>query len=138
MSTPRLTVIVPTFNRPKKLAATIACYQRQTLPACDYEIIVVDDGSSPPVCLPANTGPAPCEVVRLDQHPGGRLGARSQYSQRGGRSGQYQYVSGEFRQDQNSKKPRSNFANGSARTRTGDARSQCEWHARPDLNWALV
>ncbi len=44
-----ISVIVPTRNRHEKLLKTIGCLQRQTLGAEDYEIIVVDDGSTPPV-----------------------------------------------------------------------------------------
>lgn len=41
---PRVTVVIPTFNRPELLAPTLSCLTRQTLP--DVEVIVVDDGSA--------------------------------------------------------------------------------------------
>lgn len=44
-----ISVIVPTRNRHEKLKRTIECLQKQTLNAKDYEIIVVDDGSTKPV-----------------------------------------------------------------------------------------
>ena len=46
-----VSVIIPTFNRPEKLAATVRCLREQTLPPSDYELIVVDDGSEPPAAL---------------------------------------------------------------------------------------
>lgn len=44
-----LSVIVPTRNRYEKLLKTIESLRKQTLNAEDYEIIVVDDGSTKPV-----------------------------------------------------------------------------------------
>jgi glycosyltransferase involved in cell wall biosynthesis len=46
---PRVSVVVPTRNRPAALALTLDALRRQTLPSVDYEIIVVDDGSTSPV-----------------------------------------------------------------------------------------
>lgn len=43
----RVSVVVPTLNRPALLLETLASLLRQTHPPC--EIIVVDDGSDPPV-----------------------------------------------------------------------------------------
>lgn len=63
----KLSVIVPTYNRPKKLGETVACFLDQTVPAADYEIIVVDDASAPPVVLPAPVpGQAQCSLIRFD------------------------------------------------------------------------
>ena len=63
----KLSVIVPTYNRAKKLAETIACFLDQTVPATDYEVIVVDDASVPPVVLPEPvTGGAHCSLIRFD------------------------------------------------------------------------
>jgi glycosyltransferase involved in cell wall biosynthesis len=42
-ATPRLTVIIPTLDRPEMLAPTLATVMRQTLE--DLEVIVIDDGS---------------------------------------------------------------------------------------------
>src|SRR5262245_55618980 len=63
----RLTAVVPTFNRQAKLDDTLYCLQRQTLPANDYEIIVVDDGSTPPAVLPEPTGGASVSLIRFDE-----------------------------------------------------------------------
>jgi glycosyltransferase involved in cell wall biosynthesis len=45
----RMSVVVPTRNRPHQLRETLDGLLRQDLSTDDYEIIVVDDGSSPPV-----------------------------------------------------------------------------------------
>lgn len=42
---PALSIIIPTFNRPKLLQVTLACLTRQET-NFDYEVIVADDGSS--------------------------------------------------------------------------------------------
>ena len=68
MSKPKLSVVVPTHNRPAKLRATVAgLMEQEALEAADYEVIVVDDGSSRPVELePASIGSATVTVVRLE------------------------------------------------------------------------
>ena len=42
----KLSVVVPTYRRPDLLERCLASLQNQTLPSCDYEIIVCDDGPS--------------------------------------------------------------------------------------------
>lgn len=63
----RLSVIVPTFNRQKRLEHTVACLRTQSLPASDYELIVVDDGSTPPTVLPPVTSGPSCTLLRFDE-----------------------------------------------------------------------
>ena len=46
---PRISVVIPTHNRPELLAEALQSMVQQT--AGDWEVIVVDDGSSPPVSL---------------------------------------------------------------------------------------
>jgi len=43
----KLTVVIPTWNRPAPLRRLVAQLDAQTLPARDFEVIVVDDGSTP-------------------------------------------------------------------------------------------
>jgi len=44
--TTRLTVVVPTHNRAQVLAQTLHALQRQTVPAEEMEVLVIDDGST--------------------------------------------------------------------------------------------
>src|SRR6185295_2868235 len=46
---PRISVILPTFNRSEMLRQCLAGFAAQTLDARKFEVIVVDDGSLPPV-----------------------------------------------------------------------------------------
>ena len=45
-STPLISVVIPTFNRSKLLGGALESLSRQTLNPGEYEVIVVDDGSS--------------------------------------------------------------------------------------------
>lgn len=44
---PRISVVIPTHNRPGLLREAVASIRNQTFP--DWEIVIVDDGSQPPV-----------------------------------------------------------------------------------------
>lgn len=46
---PRISVIVPTCNRPGQLRDCLTALSLQTYPHADFEVVVVDDGSEPPV-----------------------------------------------------------------------------------------
>lgn len=61
----KVSVIIPTHNRPDKLGDTVAGLRQQTLPATDYEILVMDDGSTPPVVLTGELENPTCRVIRL-------------------------------------------------------------------------
>lgn len=65
MRRPKISVVIPTHNRPEKLDRLVSCFEHQDLAAKDYELVVVDDGSSPAVQLPPSIGDAACRVVRL-------------------------------------------------------------------------
>ncbi|HWF26272.1 MAG TPA: glycosyltransferase [Solirubrobacteraceae bacterium] len=47
-SPPQVSVVVPTRDRPERLAAVLEALRGQTLPAEAFEVIVVDDGSATP------------------------------------------------------------------------------------------
>ncbi|MGB3295626.1 MAG: glycosyltransferase family 2 protein [Phormidesmis sp.] len=70
MSTPLLTIIIPTYNRPDLLQRAVqsALAQAADLPEGSLEIVVVDDGSSVPASLPAQ---ASLRLVRLPDNCGG-------------------------------------------------------------------
>jgi glycosyltransferase involved in cell wall biosynthesis len=62
----RISVVIPSRNRPEALDETLEGLRDQTLRADEYEIVVADDGSIPPVRLrPWVSGPR-CNVVRLE------------------------------------------------------------------------
>jgi glycosyltransferase involved in cell wall biosynthesis len=43
---PRISVVIPTYNRSEMLRSTLVCLAEQSLPTDEYEVIVSDDGSS--------------------------------------------------------------------------------------------
>lgn len=66
MKTPLLSAIVPTYNRPALLRRAVDSILNQTL--VDIEAIVVDDGSTPKVELPARER---LRVIRQEPNQGG-------------------------------------------------------------------
>jgi GT2 family glycosyltransferase len=61
----RLSVIVPSHNRPVLLAASVAGIL-DSIAGCDSELIVVDDGSNPPLVRNALSERRSVTVVRLE------------------------------------------------------------------------
>ena len=47
----KVSVVIPTHNRPEKLRETVNYLRLQDFAKNDYEIVVVDDGSNPPVAF---------------------------------------------------------------------------------------
>src|SRR5690348_13293955 len=45
-TSPRVTVVVPTFDSGPRLAALVASLDEQSLSTDDFEVVLVDDGSS--------------------------------------------------------------------------------------------
>lgn len=70
-----LTVIVPTRDRAPQVRALLARLALQTLSPERFEVVVVDDGSSPPVDL--DPGAWPMNVRLLRQAPSGPAAARN-------------------------------------------------------------
>lgn len=64
-SAPRVSVIIPTFNDPKGVTACLAHISAQSYPLAEIEVIVVDNGSSPPITI-AEPPPFPAFVVRCE------------------------------------------------------------------------
>jgi GT2 family glycosyltransferase len=77
MTTPLISIVIPTYARPERLRDCLAALARQTMAADTFEVIVVDDGSPQPVEPPADTalnGPA---VLVIRQQNAGPSAARN-------------------------------------------------------------
>lgn len=46
MAERKLSVVIPTFNRRDRLARVVSALERQTVPASEFEVVIVDDGST--------------------------------------------------------------------------------------------
>jgi glycosyltransferase involved in cell wall biosynthesis len=57
-----ISIIIPTHNRPESLAFTLAAIDAAWVPGA--EVLVVDDGSEPPVAPPADWSERPLRVLR--------------------------------------------------------------------------
>ena len=71
-----VSVIVPCFQAPEKLALTLAGLERQAWPCALLEVVVVDDGSDPPLAIPARS-PLDLKVVRQERRGFGLARARN-------------------------------------------------------------
>jgi glycosyltransferase involved in cell wall biosynthesis len=65
MSLPEVSVIIPTHNRHEKVCGLVADLRGQDVPPSRYEVVVVDDGSTPPVVLPEADDGSTCSLIRL-------------------------------------------------------------------------
>ena len=66
-ATPLVSVVIPCFNQGVFLSESIASVQAQSL--CDFEIIVVDDGSTDAATARALEDVSPCvRVIRTENH----------------------------------------------------------------------
>ena len=70
-----VSVVVPCFAAPEALALTLAGLERQRWPRDLFEVVVVDDGSEPPLTLPAT--PLDVRVVRQQRRGFGLARARN-------------------------------------------------------------
>ena len=72
MPRPRLTVVVPTRNRRDSLLRLLNSITSQTLSPAEFEVVIVDDGSEPPLDPPSVAGTVPFVVrmIRRTVQPG--------------------------------------------------------------------
>ena len=71
-----ISVVVPCFEAPGALALTLAGLEGQDYPRALFEVIVVDDGSRPPLRVPASTA-LPVRTVRQERRGFGLARARN-------------------------------------------------------------
>ena len=71
-----VSVVVPCFEAPEALALTLTGLEGQDYPRALFEVIVVDDGSSPPLRVPASTALA-VRTVRQERRGFGLARARN-------------------------------------------------------------
>jgi GT2 family glycosyltransferase len=64
MNEPLVSIVIPTYARPKRLRECLAALARQTMPADTFEIVVVDDGSPQPVVPPEATTSPTIRIIR--------------------------------------------------------------------------
>ena len=62
---PAASIIIPVYNRENELRHLLAQLEKQS--RRDFEVVVVDDGSSTPVTLPKSAGNPPC-LLRILRH----------------------------------------------------------------------
>ena len=70
-----VSVVVPCFEAPAALELALAALERQTWPRERFEVVVVDDGSEPPVVAPAT--PLDVRIVRQERRGFGLARARN-------------------------------------------------------------
>lgn len=63
-----LSVITATFNRQQKLQEIVKTLSRQTIPAEEYEVIVVDDGSPQKIVIPDDCRPKNFNLIRFEKN----------------------------------------------------------------------
>ena len=78
-----VSVIVPCFEAPDALTLTLAGLAGQDYPRELFEVVIVDDGSEPPLRRPAST-PLDVKLVRQQRRGFGLARARNAGGARGG------------------------------------------------------
>ena len=74
---PFFSIIIPTWNRPRQLRACLLSLAKLEYPSDRFEVIVVDDGSDPPVVPPVDRDLSGCSVTCLRQSNAGPAAARN-------------------------------------------------------------
>lgn len=74
---PVISVVIPTYQRPERIRRTLLDFDRVVFPRANYELIVVDDGSEPPLEAAALAAPAGVSLTVLRVPHGGSGAARN-------------------------------------------------------------
>lgn len=74
---PRVSVVLPTYNRLKQLQRVLACLEQQTYPIDDFEVIVVSDGSTDGTEGYLESYHTPLKIIPLFQKNQGPAAARN-------------------------------------------------------------
>lgn len=77
MTSPLISIVIPTYARPERLRDCLAALARQTMPADEFEVIVVDDGSPEAVVPPTAISPAGPTIRIIRQPNAGPSAARN-------------------------------------------------------------
>ena len=72
-----ISVIIPTRNRPRAVESCLDALAAQTLQAGSFEVIVVDDGSEPPLAVDPKRWATKFDLKLLHQQNTGPAGARN-------------------------------------------------------------
>lgn len=78
---PIFSIVIPTYNRPKQLAACLQACGRLDYPHDRFEIIIVDDGSPDPVEVHKKDGSNLISITCLRQFNAGPASARNMGAQ---------------------------------------------------------
>lgn len=70
-----VSIVIPYFEEPEKLALTLAGLEGQTYPRELFEVVIVDDGSDPPLVRP--TSPLNVKIIHQDNRGFGAARARN-------------------------------------------------------------
>jgi len=82
VSVPFFSVVVPTYNRPERLASCLTALAEQDYPRDRIEVVVVDDGSAMPMDEVVRPFESRLEVTLLRQQNAGPAAARNAGAQR--------------------------------------------------------
>ena len=73
----KISVVIPTYNRPERLQVCLQSLTRQTLPSEYFEVIVVDDGSSADISHITTPFQEPLSLKLIEQANKGPAAARN-------------------------------------------------------------
>lgn len=73
----KVSLVMPTHNKLPRLMLTLASLSRQSLPTTDWELVLVDDGSSDGTAEYLASFDAPMQMHRLSGPQGGRSSSRN-------------------------------------------------------------